>query len=146
MSAREQLSGFLKNEVVDLFCRTEIGSGVARTVYESPLLPGIVIKCELPAQSFQNITEWETWQEVKHTKWAKWFAPCIEISACGSVLLMKKTEKPSKYPDRMPVFMTDLKRANYGLIGRQIVAHDYGKNLLMQTGFTDRMRKADWWD
>lgn len=61
---------------------------------------------------------------------------------------MKRTHPipPGSYPDRMPAFLTDMKRTNYGLIGKQVVCHDYGTNLLMQMGLTKRMKKADWWD
>jgi hypothetical protein len=43
---------------------------------------------------------------------------------------------------KLPAFMADLKRANWGRIGRRIVAHDYGRSNLISRGLSDRMRKV----
>lgn len=129
-----------------MFCTEQIGAGIARKVFRSDLLPDYVIKTEENSGSFQNVLEWETWREVKDTKFAKWFAPCIEISSNGSVLVMKRTKPLTRDPEKMPAFFTDMKRTNYGMLGRQPVCHDYGMTLLMQVGLTTRMRKPAWWD
>lgn len=141
-------SAFIHKEAFWLLCSEKIGSGMGRDVYASKVLPDCVIKCESNAGSFQNQFEWETWQQVKNTPFAKWFAPCKWISACGGVLVMQRTHpiQPGHYPERVPAFLTDLKRTNYGLIGKQVVCHDYGTNLLIQMGLTKRMKKAEWWD
>lgn len=125
----------------------KIGSGMSRTVYTSTILPDCVIKIERGAGHFQNVIEWETWQRLKDTPFARWLAPCEFISPGGSVLVMKKTipAREDEYLDRMPVFLTDLKRANYGIYNGNLVCHDYGTNLLMDHGMTKRMRKAHWW-
>lgn len=133
-------------EAFRLFCDEEIGSGIARKVWSSAVLPNSVIKCEDGAGSFQNIIEWETWQRVRETEYAKWFAPCEWISPSGAVLVMAKTKRPSRYPDQVPVFLTDLKKSNYGTYKGRMVCHDYGTNLLFEHGMTKRMKKAEWWE
>lgn len=127
----------------------ELGSGVGRTVFESRLTPGHVIKVETPSWSFQNVMEWETWQELEHAKGvAEWLTPCVAISPCGCVLVMERTEEPRRedYPAKLPTFLTDTKRSNYGLLNGRLVCHDYGLTRLMTTGATKRLRKVEWWD
>ena len=138
----------IHREAFWLMCGEKIGNGIARTVYESRLLPGFVIKVEEDSRSFQNVLEWETWQRVRGTKHEKWFAPCESISAAGTVLVMRKTElaRASEYPEKMPVFLTDFKRKNYGMYDGRLVCHDYGLTLLVEHGMTSRLRKANWWD
>lgn len=124
-----------------------VGSGIDRQVYTSRLLPDCVIKVEEGSRSFQNVIEWETWQWVKDTAFKRWFAPCRFISPCGLVLVMERTTEPAirQYPDKMPVFLTDFKRPNYGMLNGRLVCHDYGLHHLMDHGLSKRMRKANWW-
>lgn len=122
-----------------------IGDGSARMVFGYKLDPKYVVKIETPAQSFQNVLEWETWNRIQHTKHAKWFAPCKDISGCGTVLIQARTFPfTGKLPKQVPAFFTDLKRANWGKYKGRLVCHDYGFHLLMENGMTSRMRKADW--
>jgi len=129
-----------------LICDDEIGRGMSRVVYRSSVLKDFVIKVEDCAGKFQNVIEWETWKRVEGTEFEKWFAPCKWISPNGSVLVQQRTHHTDNYPARMPVFLADFKRANYGLIGKQIVCHDYGTNLLFERGMSKRMQKVEWWD
>jgi hypothetical protein len=130
-----------------MFCGDLIGTGVARTVYNHAQDPKLVVKIEHYARSFQNIIEWETWKRVEMTEHAKWFAPCVNVSPTGIVLIQKKTaiKSTKHYPERIPTFFTDTKYSNYGFLGRQLVCHDYGVHLLMEKGMRKTMRKADWW-
>lgn len=139
-------NGFIHKEAFRVLCDDEIGRGISRVTYSSKLLPDYVIKVEENSKWFQNVMEWEVWDRVRFTPYARWFAPCVEISPCGGVLIMKRTEpaQKSKYPDKMPAFFTDFKRENYGLLNGKIVCHDYGCNLLMENGMTKRMRKVEW--
>jgi len=89
------------------------------------------------------------WDKIKEVKaLAKWFAPCERISDCGTILLMQRVHQParSEYPNQVPVFLTDLKYSNYGILGKNFVCCDYGTNLLPENGMTKRMKKAKWWD
>jgi hypothetical protein len=133
-------------EAFNLLCDQLIGTGIGRQVFSSAVFKDAVIKVESSAGSFQNIIEWETWQRIKETKFAKWFAPCVHISPCGSLLIMAKTVPALEYPEQMPAFLTDFKRANYGMLNGQFVCHDYGTNLLFENGMTKRMKKVEWWD
>lgn len=138
----------IHRDAFNLLCDERIGSGMSRVVFSSLVLADCVIKVEEAAASFQNVMEWQAWQQVKDTEFAGWFAPCEWISPNGAVLVMKRTEPVASwsYPKRMPAFFTDFKRRNYGWLGGRLVCHDYGTALLMQVGLTKRMRRADWVD
>lgn len=140
----DNISAF--RDAFNLLCDDKIGYGASREVYSSRVLPDCVIKVETGIGKFQNILEWETWDRVSQTEFAKWFAPCEWISPNGVILIMKKTLPAHKYPDKIPAFFTDTKRTNFGVYKGNFVCHDYGMHLLMENGMTKRMRKADWWD
>jgi len=131
-----------------LVCSDLISKGSAREVYTFGFDKNLIVKVETGAQSFQNIIEWETWSRVKFISLARWFAPCVHISACGTVLVMARTTQPAarQYPAKLPIFLTDTKRSNYGLYKGRFVCHDYGHNLLMEYGMTKKMRRSEWWD
>lgn len=129
-----------------MLCEEQIGQGIGRTVYSSRILKDCVVKVESNSGSFQNIIEWETWNRVKETPFAKWFAPCEWISPNGIVLVMKRTTPIAKYPEKMPVFLTDFKKTNYGLYNKKVVCHDYGTNLLFEYGMNNKLKRADWWE
>lgn len=140
-------------QAFDLLCDQQLGLGMSRTVFSSKLMPDCVIKIEDTAGRFQNIVEWETWERVKDTEFSRWFAECRWISGNGTILIMERTRPaaPSEFPQRMPAFLCDFKRANYGMAKSKgakewFVCHDYGTNLLFEHGMTKRLRKADWWN
>lgn len=140
--------GYFNNSVsldlLRLVCGQELGDGIARTVYACPLRSDLVVKIETRGKSFQNVMEWELWQEVQHTKsLARWFAPCEFISSCGTVLAMRRTEPvPTRMlPKRLPEMLTDLKPSNYGLLGGRVVCHDYG---FIIKELNTKLRMVDW--
>lgn len=126
----------------------ELGRGMSRAVYACTFNPEWVVKVEEWADSFQNVAEWLIWSRAKNTPLAKWFAPCHFISPNGTVLIQSRTvpARPHEYVDRIPAFFTDFKRANYGMIGKRFVCHDYGTSLVIDNGLTTKMRKPKWWD
>jgi hypothetical protein len=148
----------IHREAFNLLCDDRIGSGMSREVWSSRLMPDCVIKVEDGAGRFQNIVEWETWQRVKDTPASRWFAQCRWISPTGQILIMERTRQPalSEYPEKMPAFLCDFKRTNYGIStvkdaktgqpSHMFVCHDYGTNLLFEHGMTKRLVKAEWWD
>jgi hypothetical protein len=148
----------VRREAFNLLCDERIAYGMSRSVYSSKLLPDCVIKVEDSARDFQNIVEWETWQRVRDTPMSRWFAICRWISPNGQILIMERTRQPalSEYPEKMPAFLCDFKRTNYGISttldkktgkpSHMFVRHDYGTNLLFEHGMTKRMVKANWWD
>lgn len=128
---------------------TRLGGGVGRKVFVYELNPAYVIKIEDVAASFQNVVEYEVWNAVKATTYARWFAPVRRISATGSILLMERTlpAPRARYPKRMPVFLGDFKYSNYGMWKGRIVVHDYGSMINFSNGILNAgMRQAKWWD
>lgn len=142
----ENTSAF--RELFNMFCNEQIGRGMSRDVYDSEVVPDCVVKVETRVKCFQNILEWETWERVKETEFAKYFSPCRWISPSGVILVQTRTEKipRNQYPKLMPYFFTDFKYDNYGMLNGQIVCHDYGTNLLFEYGMTKRMKKIKWWE
>jgi hypothetical protein len=141
-------SSVVAREFSDMVIGESLGAGAFREVFAWELDPTLVVKFETAAGSFSNVREHDVWERIRDTELAKWFAPVVRISSCGSVLLMKRT-KPittAELPDKVPAFFTDLKRDNWGRLGKQIVCHDYGNHLLLEKGMTSRMRKANWWE
>ena len=134
-------------DFISLFLGRRIGSGISRNVYEHAFDETLVIKVELYAQSFQNITEWKAWDVVQSDKKLKnWFAPCVAISDCGTVLLQKKAEPIHKkdYPKQVPKCFGDLKYDNFGMLNGKFVCVDYG-NFLISNGIAHGLKKASWW-
>lgn len=132
-------------DFLHLFTGNVLGAGVYRTVYECSVRPDLVVKIEIGSRHFQNITEYEVWDEWSGSpKVAKWLAPCEAISACGTILLQKRTSPvpEGKFPAKLPTFLTDTKRANYGMLGKRFVCHDYGS---IRSTLKVNMVKADWW-
>lgn len=130
-------------DLARVICGNELGSGIARTAFVCRIDPTKVVKIENAAGSFQNVKEWEIWQALRWSDQKKWLAPCVEISPCGMVLIQARTETPprSRMPKRVPRWMTDFKRENWGLYQGRVVCHDYGVNV---GEFTARMRTPDW--
>ncbi len=122
-----------------------IGAGEFRIVYAHAHRKDLVLKFEIDSQSFQNVSEWEFWNDNKDDKKvARWLAPVEYISACGIILAMKRTTKPAKanYPRVLPEFLVDRKRQNFGLYKGKLVAHDYG---LYHVTVPTQRKKAEWW-
>lgn len=144
--AIEYFNGTFPKDLFHLVTGDRLGSGAARETFVFAPDPSKVIKFETRCQSFQNAIEWDLWQFVKDIpNLAKWYAPCRACSNTGSILLMDRTDPlPRGYamPKRMPSFLTDLKRDNYGLLNGRLVAHDYGTGPAFK--FDATPRKVDW--
>lgn len=120
--------GIVHSDFMSMFCGPKLGSGISRDVFAHAHDKNLVIKIEQYAKSFQNVLEWQTWRWWKNEpKVAKWLAPCVEISENGAVLIQKRTKPlPNNLSKlRVPEFFNDVKRDNLGLLGKQIVLHDY---------------------
>lgn len=129
-----------------LFIGARLGGGAFREVFVNLANTAQVIKVEECAESFSNVAEWQVWEAVKDTEHARWFAPCVAMSACGTVMIQARTKPVEKedLPAEVPAFFTDLKPMNWGRLGDRIVCHDYGFHRMLERGMTKRMRKADW--
>lgn len=112
----------------------KLGEGATRAVYACSLDPTLVVKIEKFERKFHNIGEWEYWQTFQYVKDVSvWLAPCVSISDCGSVLLMKRTNPlltSDKLPTKLPFFLTDFKKENYGKLKNKVVCHDYASLIL----------------
>lgn len=142
----ERFNNVVARDFLNLILSERIGQGQFRSVYEYDPDPTCVIKMEDKYTSFSNVTEWQIWDKIKGTEFAKWFAPCVKISGTGVWLIQKKTIplRAEELPKQVPAFFTDLKAENWGRIGKHVVCHDYGNNLLIEKGMTKLMRKPDW--
>ena len=145
-------NNFINKEIYGTVVGKQIGRGMSRSVFVYALDPTLVIKIEDKSQSFQNVREWEYWQENKDYKpIAQWLAPCVAISPCGSVLIQKRvhTLDQSRYPKTIPQFFSDTKYQNFGLLNGKFVCFDYGniplsKGVIINKGKV-KMVKAEWW-
>lgn len=135
------------DEFVKCFAGDVLGYGVYRTVYEHRWDNRYVIKVANPdrEENFANVYEWDLWQMNTATEFGKWLAPCISISPLGLVLVQRRTMplwNLDKLPDKVPACLTDLKPANWGRLGKRVVCHDYGNNLVGNV--SSAMKKAKW--
>lgn len=138
----------LRQEIAFTFIGEKIGSGLHRTVFACRIDPSLVVKVEVGSCSFANVREWELWDEVHSTKdVARWLAPCVAISPCGSVLLQRRAEKCDKgrYPEKVPAWFGDMKFDNFGMLDGKLVCVDYAGIPVSHALFQKRMKKADWW-
>jgi hypothetical protein len=125
-----------------------LGQGISREVFEWGIDTDFVIKLEVGNGHFQNVTEWSTWAALNDTKHGKHLAPCKWISQCGTALLMRRTSPllSDREPKKLPGWLTDTKRGNYGMLNGTVVCHDYGTTLLTDIGArSSRDRKVNWW-
>lgn len=133
-----------------LFGGRKLGEGISREVYQCAINEELVIKIEGGTDAFfQNVMEWEIWQEIEGTKYAKWLAPCKSISPNGMVLLQKYASDVliKELPKKLPKFLTDLTCGNFGRYDGRIVCRDYGVSEIIKYGFKNvEMVKADWLD
>lgn len=136
-------------DLAHLFIGERIDYGTSRQVYAVENDPTLVIKWEYDGKRFQNQQEWLVWEAIKtFPETARWFAPCVDISPNGIWLLQKRCLKLPKdrYPKELPDFLGDLKYTNFGLLGKQVVAMDYGvMSISRLMWFRRKMVKAKWW-
>lgn len=136
----------IAREFYDLVVGEQLGVGVSRVVYVYRPDPSLVVKFETSAdREFQNVAEWHAWGRVADGRESVWLAPCVSISDCGSVLIQRRTSPVAlgDLPARLPAWMTDRKRSNFGLYEGRVVAHDYG---MLWPSFGARLTVARWRD
>ena len=142
-------------ELFNALCGDYIGEGLHRIVYDCRLKPGYVVKIEKSRETLQNFREFFLWESIMYQpEVKKWFADCYEITTGGGVLIQKKvakiTDKNSHLiPDKIPAYLTDMKEANYGFIGKQFVCCDYAFSadiaLSAIASTTKKMVKFKWY-
>ncbi len=119
-------------DAFNLLCGSKLGGGIYRDVFECLMRPDLVVKVELETnygRSFANVFEYRFWDNNQYySKVANWLAPCIKLSGDGYILLQKRVEPlPESFelPKKMPSFLTDFKRSNFGLLAGKLVCVDY---------------------
>ena len=148
-SRLETIDSFRNVTAKDLFDMVVgdcIGTGAFREVYEYLPRSNHVFKVEQVAGCFENVLEYEIWQDVQHTDHNKWFAPCTDISINGIWMIQRRT-KPcteKQLPEYVPAYFTDIKKENIGWYNGHPCFHDYGRNKLVTLGLTKKMKKVDW--
>lgn len=131
----EELGSSVSNEMIAFFLGKKLGSGQFRDVYELASDTTKVVKVDSRGTaSFSNVMEWEIWRDCPN-EWAKWLAPCYSISFSGNVLIQARIEPLRAFPKRVPSFLTDIKRANWGLYKGRPVCCDYGYHRFFTGGF-----------
>ncbi len=132
-------------DAFNLLCGERINYGAHRTVYHCRLDPTCVVKVEQEAvyTQFANVFEMEFWdQHCDYEPVAKWLAPCHYLSPNGQVLIQTKTTPwLGPLPEKMPSFLTDLKRENFGNLDGRMVCVDYAATI---PNPSVRPRKAEW--
>lgn len=146
--------------IADVVIGKQLGKGQTRTAYAYlPDPDKYVIKLQHTEHSSDNVLEWEIWHSLRDTKWAKWFAPCVSCSINGMALVQERVTpicdlhyEMGLVPKRVPFFFTDLKKENFGFIGKQFVCCDYAYSLdrfidksLLHTKEQSNMQKLEFW-
>lgn len=132
-------------EMLDMILGKYLGRGIHRKVFEYALNKRYVVKLD-DSDVGANFLEYNVWQHIKYTKYAKWFAPIKSISSNGIILLQEKCSKLEswEYPKKVPAFFTDTHSGNFGKLNGQPVCFDYACTLLMEKGMTNEMKKPKW--
>lgn len=130
----------------NLLCGDKIGEGIHRTVYECKIRPDLVVKVENQnLRYFANVLEDKFWIDHQyHKDVVKWLAPIEFLSPDARILLMKRVRpvhNTDKLPDKLPTFLTDIKRSNFGWLDGKLVCVDYAMTL---PNPSLRLRKANW--
>lgn len=133
-------------DAFNMLCGDVIGRGVHRTVYDCPLRPDLVVKVEHKfARFFANVLESRLWTDAEdHAPVARWLAPVEFVSPDARLLLMRRADPvPADYrlPDKVPSFLSDVKRDNFGILDGRLVCIDYA---LTTPDMSLRLKRAYW--
>lgn len=134
-------------DAYNMLCGSLIGEGIHRKVFECKLRPELVVKVEYNTgyRDFANVKEMAFWDDNQFYKpVAKWLAPCEFLSPDGRLLLQRRADPvPSAYelPARIPGFLTDLKRENFGILDGALVCLDYSMAI---NSPSVKLKRAEW--
>lgn len=136
-------------DAFNLFCGDKLGEGIHRTVFECRLRDDLVVKVEkdLDWRYFANVLEMHFWSDhSEYKKVSDWLAPCEYLSPDGRILLQRRCDPvPKSYelPQKMPTFLSDFKRDNFGILDGRLVCVDYALNIPSPS---IRPKLANWCD
>lgn len=135
------------DDLINLLCGKQLGSGQYRTVFQCAIDPGRVVKHD-NGNNFSNINEWQVYKEFEGTEVEQWLAPVFWLSPLGLWLIQAKTTPipDGQLPDKIPAIFADTKAENWGIYQGRPVCHDYGNhnvyNLARRGALT--LKRADW--
>ena len=136
-------------EAFNLLCGNKLGGGVHRDVFVCRIDPTMVVKVEtdMPWRYFANAMEMRFWNRNEHLpQIAQWLAPCKFMSPDGRIMLQRRAEpvrSSDQLPDKLPSFLIDIKRENFGFINGKLVCVDYAMHL---DNPNKRLKKVEWND
>ncbi len=135
-------------DAFDMLCGKELGRGISRIVFECRLRDDLVVKVEdAHSRYFANVIESKFWSDNQFASAiASWLAPIKFMSPDGRILLQRRCQPLPKnfaLPAKLPIFLTDLKRENFGLLDGRLVCMDYALTIASPSV---RMVKTDWGD
>lgn len=133
-------------DAFNLLCGKQLGEGIHRKVFECKLRPELVVKVENDdLRYFANVFEQKFWSDHQYcAKVARWLAPCEYLSPDARLLLQRRVDPirdADALPDKLPSFLTDVKRDNFGLLDGRIVCFDYAMTIPTPSL---RPKKVEW--
>ena len=134
-------------DAFNLLCGKKLGSGIHRDVFECRLRPDLVVKVEIeePLRYFANVMEHNFYMNYCNDKnIVKWLAPIRFVSPDQRILLQDKVERISddQLPKKLPAFLTDIKRENFGILNGRVVCVDYVTTICNPS---TRLRNVHWY-
>ena len=143
----EKLDLPMAHELLSSLLGVRLGRGISREVFVREFDESMVIKIEdLEKGYFANVAEFQIWNQVVGTPYARWFAPSRSLSLGGRLLMQARTLPPAirDLPAEIPAIFSDVKIENFGMYEGRLVCHDYA--FLSNRFFSKkvRMRKASW--
>ena len=133
-------------DAFNLLCGEKLGEGIHRTVYECRVRPDLVVKVESDEHRyFANVFEDKFWADHQfYEPVAKWLAPCEYLSSDARILLQRRCRPlhdSDVLPDKIPAFLTDVKRSNFGWLDGRLVCMDYA---MMIPNPSKRLKRVIW--
>jgi hypothetical protein len=134
-------------DAFNLLCGKLIGEGIHRKVFECRVRPDLVVKVETEDdwRYFSNVHEMKFWSDNQYAvAVAQWLAPCEYLAPDGRILLQRRVQSirdTDMLPDKLPMFLTDIKRENFGWLNEKLVCVDYAAVI---TNASQRLRKVEW--
>jgi len=117
-------------EVIDYMLGDYIGEGQDRIVFEANIFENCVAKVEYTRPTVYNQKEYLVWRAYQGTTIEQWFAPCVDLTFGGSILVQKKIELVTDdnrhlIPDVIPSIFEDVKFSNCGFYNGHFCFCDY---------------------
>ena len=121
-------------DAFNMLCGDLLGEGIHRKVFACKIRDDLVVKVESDTTSryFANVLEMKFWCDHQHyKKVADWLAPCEFLSPDGRILLQRRCEAVGKtfLPEKVPAFLTDIKKRNFGYFEGRVVCVDYAMTI-----------------